>query len=111
MKLYLLSQSCNNNYDTYDSCLVCAESEADAVTIAPDGSVFNGLDWDGIDDVYDLDDIYDLEGSQDSYDAYISDVDNFQSWARRFESITCEEIGIANDKQKRGVVIASYNAG
>jgi hypothetical protein len=40
MKLYLLEQSDNNTYDTYDSCLVCAENEADARTIDPDGDEF-----------------------------------------------------------------------
>ena len=30
MKLYLLSQDDNNDYDTYDSIVVCAESEEDA---------------------------------------------------------------------------------
>lgn len=37
MKLYLLSQSENDGYDTFDSCVVCAESEEDAKTITPDG--------------------------------------------------------------------------
>ena len=40
MKLYLLKQNDNNNYDTYDSCLVCAENEADARTIDPNGNEF-----------------------------------------------------------------------
>ena len=35
MKLYLLSQDVNDNYDTYDSCVVVAESEEDAVTMKP----------------------------------------------------------------------------
>ena len=80
MKLYLLEQNENNDYDTYDSCLVCAENEADARTINPNGEEFKeGERWKG--------------------------------WALRKESITCEEIGEANDKQKIGVIISSYNAG
>lgn len=35
MKLYLLSQDANNDYDTYDSCVVAAESEEDARLITP----------------------------------------------------------------------------
>jgi len=35
MKLYLLSQDVNNDYDTYDSCVVVAENEEDAVTMKP----------------------------------------------------------------------------
>lgn len=30
MNLYLLSQDVNNDYDTYDSAVVCAKSEKDA---------------------------------------------------------------------------------
>ena len=40
MKLYLLSQNENDGYDTYDSCVVCAENAEDAVTIAPDGDKY-----------------------------------------------------------------------
>ena len=80
MKLYLLEQNDNNNYDTYDSCLVCAENEADARTIAPNGNEFK-------------------------------ESERWSDWALSKDSITCEEIGEANDKQERGVVIASFNAG
>jgi hypothetical protein len=37
MKLYLLTQTKNNDYDTYDSCVVCAENEESAKLIRPDG--------------------------------------------------------------------------
>lgn len=37
MKLYYLWQDENNDYDTYDSCVVCAESEEEAKKIHPDG--------------------------------------------------------------------------
>ncbi len=30
MKLYKISQNINNNYDTYDSAIVCAENEDEA---------------------------------------------------------------------------------
>jgi hypothetical protein len=80
MKLYLLEQHDNLDYDTYDSCLVCAENEADARTIDPYGKEFKeNVQW--------------------------------SSWAISKDSITCEEIGEANDKQKRGVIIASKNNG
>ena len=35
MNLYLISQSVNNEYDTYDSAVVAAESEEDATKIHP----------------------------------------------------------------------------
>lgn len=33
--LYRLTQDVNNDYDTYDSCIVCAKSEDDARRISP----------------------------------------------------------------------------
>jgi hypothetical protein len=36
MFLYKISQNVNNNYDTYDSVIVAAESEEDARMIRPD---------------------------------------------------------------------------
>ena len=81
MKLYLLSQDDNHAYDTYDSCVVCAESEEDAKTITPDDKVF------------------------------IKPTSYYTNWARFEESISCKEIGVANENQVRGVVLASFNAG
>jgi len=40
MKLYLLSQTENSDYDTFDSCVVCAENEQDAKSIMPNGHPF-----------------------------------------------------------------------
>jgi len=79
MKLYKLTQDDNNGYDTYDSCIVCAENEQDAVTISPDGFRKIG--------------------------------ERYTSWALNISSITCEEIGEANENQKRGIILSSFNAG
>lgn len=80
MKLYLLTQNDNRKYNTYDSCLVCAENEEDARTITPSGDIF-------------------VENEK------------WGSWAKKASAIFCEEIGEANKKQTRGVIIASFNAG
>lgn len=40
MNLYHLSQKVNNDYDTYDSCVVAAETEEEAAGITPDGFTF-----------------------------------------------------------------------
>lgn len=49
MKIYLLKQKVNNYYDTFSDCVVIAESEQDAITIHPKGSVFQenkiSSDW------------------------------------------------------------------
>lgn len=83
MKLYLLAQDDNNEYDTFDSCVVCAESEEDAKTISPN---FGGGE------------------------PFVEDV-KYTAWAKKASSISCVEIGVANENQKRGVILASYNAG
>lgn len=46
MNLYLLTQTQNNNWDTYDSCIVAADSVAEARLIHPGGWVWpNGDFW------------------------------------------------------------------
>ena len=40
MKLWLISQSRNNGWDTYDSAVVAAETEAEARHIHPQSDVF-----------------------------------------------------------------------
>ena len=81
MKIYLLSQDYNTGYDTYDSCVVCAKNEDDAKKITPYGREFE-------------------EG--DGYGG---------AWAIKLSQITCEELGNANKNQKRGLIVASFNAG
>jgi len=41
MNLYLISQDVNDGYDTYDSAVVCSESESDARMMHPGG--INGM--------------------------------------------------------------------
>ncbi len=81
MKLFILSQSINNEYDTYDSCVVCAIDEADAKTIRPDGNPC-------------------LEEEEKDYDSWCGIGD-----------VSCEYIGIAKAGLERGVILSSFNAG
>lgn len=86
MNLYKLSQSTNNDYDTYDSCVVCAENEHEAKTIHP--SSFAKEDW-------------------------FLRVDEWRSntWATCLEDVKCELIGVSSENIKPGLVLASFNAG
>lgn len=79
MKLYRIWQNVNNDYDTYDSAIVCAKDEADAKTIRPDG----------------------FENCSER---------RFSAWCS-IKHIKVELIGTANKSIKRGVILASYNAG
>jgi len=82
MFLYRISQDVNNDYNTYDSAVVCAESEEDAQMIHPDKDY---SDWDG-------------------------KCEPFFDWCAA-KDVKVEIIGIASRILPRGVVVASYNAG
>lgn len=46
MNLYLISQEHNTDYDTFDSAVVCAETEDEARLIRPDGYDPTDTDYD-----------------------------------------------------------------
>jgi hypothetical protein len=81
MQLYLLSQTENTGYDTYDSCVVAADNEKEAKTMHPNG--------------------YDVIPFKDDYFSWTNDPDN----------VDCMKIGTATKEMKRGVICASYHAG
>lgn len=94
MKLWLLSQDVNRDYDTYDSCVVAAETEADARLIHPATRLIHPANppykWDG--------------------ETWRSSPDwTNNEWAPP-PDIQVKEIGVAADGII-GVVCASYNAG
>lgn len=91
MNLYLLTQSTNYGYDTYDSCVVCAPSPEEAKTYHPNGNKrWINNQW-----------IY-----PDRPDIKWPDT----SWATP-ECVTATWIGVANTETQLGVVISSFNAG
>ena len=83
MNLYLITQDVTCGYDTYDSCVVCAASEADARLIHPQEryAVSYGRNWDR------------------------------HTWADRPDQVTAKLLGVADASLHAGVVCASYNAG
>ncbi len=86
MNLYLISQNVNSGYDTYDSAVVCAESEERARFVNPDGSD----DWDG-------------------KVVMCNDGTIWDDWCNA-EDVQVEYIGKAKEGVK-GVVCTSFNAG
>ena len=88
MYLYKISQTENNDYDTYNSAVVCAESVEDAVTIHPYVSDYNP-------------EIIVGKTKWDKYDGWVGETD----------LVKCEYLGVAVVGLKRGVVVASFNAG
>jgi len=86
LKIYRISQTENNKYDTYDSAIVCAENPKEAREMYPgyqsyQKSIYN--DWS----------------------------ENRDCWASKPENIKVEYLGVAAIKQKKGVLLASFNAG
>ncbi len=82
MYIYKISQDINGGYDTYDSAVVVAISAIDAADIHPDDIEWNGLG---------------------SVGAWVT--------RKNINKIKVELIGDAHPEQKRGVILASFNAG
>jgi len=99
MNLYLISQSVNSGYDTYDSAVVVATNELEASMIHPNRwnefTYIDGKGW------YDNDDLMDNDYDYPDY-----------SWANHPEEVTVEYLGQAHYKlDTTKVVCASFNAG
>ena len=95
LNLYLISQTVNNGYDTFDSAVVAARDEEDARSINPEGI------WSGDNNPVLLtptrEEIVDIK-------------DEPYAWTRR-ENVKVEFIGVGSPDIKRGVICASFNAG
>ena len=81
MNIYLLTQDVNVDWDTYDSAIVCAESEAEAVKFHPDGTFFDSM--------------------------WLATCD----WTKTSSDVKCKKIGVADKSIEKGVILASFNAG
>lgn len=83
MNIYKISQTENNDYDTYDSAIVYAETKEDARVIHPREMVFNrARSW------------------MMSY-----------CWVDSPDKVIVEKIGETSLEVKSGVILASFNAG
>lgn len=81
MNLYHISQTENNNYDTFDAAIVAAESEDKARLIRP--GYYLGEEW----------------GAR------------YSSWCSSPDLVTVRLIGTAEPGTPAGVILASFNAG
>ena len=101
MYLYKLSQNINCDYDTFDSCIVCAENPKEARLIHP-GEFVTHCDsehWYG-------------NYAVGNKEEYITE-DGHGTWVprTRVNEIEVELIGTAKESMKKGVVLSSFNAG
>jgi hypothetical protein len=95
MNLYLVSQTINNDYDTYDSMIVAAEDEHQARRTCPSGH-------------------YEWNNANDSWEFLYGDgtrrPDVRHDWVRP-DQVTVELIGITIPEVTAGKILASFNAG
>lgn len=88
MKIYKLSQTINNDYDTYDSLVVIAQNEDEARKIHP--SPYVEGDW-------------------------WNEVDEFSGWVNVekncLEHVKVEYLGEASPGLSEGIIVTSFNAG
>lgn len=82
--LWLLTQHVNQGMNTFDACVVAADTAQEAINIHPHEHVTG--DWAG------------------------SDVARY-SWARFPNQVTAEQIGVTKLEHKGKVIISSFNAG
>lgn len=82
MNLYLISQTVNDGYDTYDSAVVAAKSPKEASRIHPGGQLYQK----------EIDDL------------------NSSVWTAP-DRVSVKLLGTAVKGQKAGVICASFNAG
>lgn len=101
MNIYKLSQDLDNDYDTYDSVIVIAENAADAIKIHPSKFVTHITDdnWMGT-----------YSGGESKGKEYLIDGYGWVNY-RDIDKIKVALIGEAHNSQKKGIVLASFNAG
>lgn len=100
LKLYKLSQNINNNYDTYDSVIVCAASEEDARKVHPSEYVTHSRDgkW---------------YGTYGGHEYETETETEYQDWVpfSQIGKIKVEYLGEAAKNIQKGVIVSSFNAG
>ena len=88
MNLYRLSQTVNDDYDTYDSVIVCAASPKAAIKIRPC-----------------------CVRHKEKFARCSCDPCEHYTWVNNDEDIYVEYLGKAKQGMKGGIVLASFNAG
>lgn len=100
LNLYLISQTVNDDYDTFDSAVVAARDEEDARSIHPIPS------WLGMPYLPTVTQTEKEAKEEKEKHGYKED----NTWTTR-ENVNVNFIGICSPDVKRGVICASYNAG
>lgn len=98
MKLWLISQTQNTGYDSYDSAVVAAETEEQAQKIHPSNYLVFHDEYD--DWAWKM---YNGTLRKQQYPRY--------DWANSYKEVKVDYLGEAANANFSGVVCASFNAG
>ena len=95
MKLYLISQSTNQEYDTYDSAVVAAETEDDARNMHPEfpNVISHKGKW------------------MDHYKGELTNTTIWTEWVNHEDIDKIEVKYLGETNVKRGVVLGSFQSG
>jgi len=85
INIYLLTQSDNTGYDTYDSMIVQAKNEKEARIIHPNDTLNNNYNW--------------------ALDY------NYNDWTNKPENVKVKLIGKTIKSTKTKILLTSFNAG
>lgn len=97
MNLYLISQSENDDYDTFDSFIVASESPEKAKLYHPYGYIWNSTTRE--------------ESPCENYWSF-GEVREYGNWASSPDKVEVYYLGVASDSYKEGdIIITSFNAG
>lgn len=103
MKIFKISQSVNNGYDTHSDAVVIAENEEQAKRIHPCNTWNKGV-------FYDEDKKQFWKNYDNSTESYLYE-DRYGTWTNDLTKIDVEYIGEAKEGSVKGVVCASFHAG
>jgi hypothetical protein len=102
MNLYKISQNANDDWDTYDSAVVAAESESEAKLIHP--SEWGEAEW------KELPEHLQEEGQSKMGWVDTNGFTRSGDWTTP-DRVIVEYIGLAAEGIKKGVIVSSFNAG
>ena len=102
MKIFLLKQTINNTWDTYDSCVVVAENQDAAKRCHPCHHSTYLVDEKGY--FYQPNDYEEGKRHYNTFNAH-------GTWVANIKDISAEYLGEAREGHPGGVICSSFNAG
>ena len=96
MNIYKVSQSINNDYDTYDSFICYASTEEEARKMYP--SNYEPTKWDE-------------DTKKHIPCSWLDPEFTYNEWANKLDQVKVKYIGTTIENKQSAVILASFNAG